>query len=235
VLSLSGQLWEAPESPHALDDEFESQTIDPAWSGFAGLSQATVDPYSVASPSILDVHKTNPSWLMCQGQVRMSKLVGTLPTNMLLWARMRHGRDMTDANGDHYMEIFFSASTGGTHDTTNDLKIRISAWNSGEHVTGDKQENGGFPQWAATSAYNGGVSTYGQALEYAFLHKIGLTYHGWCMTSGGNRIYCGNTTFLGAGTLDRVGFTLLGSGANPSTLVQGLDFFRVVEDADFIP
>jgi hypothetical protein len=232
---LSGELWEIPDSPHALDDEFENSVIDPAWDVGGAYDYATpIDPYDNAvGTSRVDIHGTHPSWLMAQGSMYYSKVFpGGLPTNVLIYARMRWGRDLSESNGESEIDLWFGASSGGNYDGANMMAIAISEWTGGEYAKGFYRSGGSFPRWGSPTAsmYNEGT-----ALEYVALHKIGSTFHGWVMGNGGNRFYLGSSTFGGGGTLDRIGFTLTGSLNTPGKIVSGIDFIRVVETATFIP
>jgi hypothetical protein len=95
----------------------------------------------------------------------------------------------------------------------------------------DKSELGGYPQVAEIAE----VSSRGLSYEYICLHKLGSTFHGWAITSGGVRTYLGSTTFNGVGTLDRVAFTSAGNETVPGTCIHAIDFFRVVESATYLP
>ena len=75
----------------------------------------------------------------------------------------------------------------------------------------------------------------GTALEYVAVHKIGLTFHGWVMGNGGNRFYLGSSTHPNGASMDRVGFHIVGAQTNPGDIGGGIDFFRVVETATFLP
>jgi hypothetical protein len=231
---LAGELWEIPDTPHALDDEFEGSVIDPAWDGGSGPDYVTpIDPYGTGA-SRGNINDTHPSWLMAQGSIACSKeFPGGLPTNCLIWARMRWDRDLTEANGETNIYIWFGASSGGLYDNSNQISVSITEWLAGNYAQGFYRNGGSFPRWGTGTAamYNEGT-----AIEYVALQKIGSVYHGWVMGNGGNRFYLGSVNeSVVPGTLDRVGFTLAGGSISSGQVVSGIDFFRVVESAVFVP
>jgi hypothetical protein len=233
--ALVGELWEIPETPHELDDEFEGSVIDPAWDSGVTLDYVTpMDPYNPATGHRGNINDTNPSWLMVQGTAVYSKAFpGGLPTNCLIWARMRWSRDLADINGRTNHAIWFGASSGGLYDNSNQLAVSITEWLAGEYAQGYYRNGGSFPRWGSGTAH---MNNEGTSAEYVAIQKLGSVYHGWIIGHGGNRFYLGsvNESVL-PGTLDRIGFTISGSQVNPGVLISGIDFFRVIESAVFVP
>ena len=232
---VGASLWEIPDYPHYLDDEFEDSVIDPAWDGAGGFDYVTpIDPYDAAvGAARVNIHGSHPSWLMHQNGIGLSKeFPGGLPTNCLIWARMRWTRDLSEANGESEVALWFGASSGGEYDGANQIGVYLSEWESGEHASGYYRNGGSFPRWGSETArmYNEGT-----ALEYVAVHKIGLTFHGWVMGNGGNRFYLGSSTHPNGASMDRVGFHIVGAQTNPGDIGGGIDFFRVVETATFLP
>ena len=235
ALALAGELWEIPETPHDLDDEFESSVIDPAWDGTGSLDFATlIDPYANVGGNRVNLDSTHPSWMMTQGSVVISKeFPGGLPTNVLIWARMRWGRDLTEANGESEVSLWFGASAGGEYDNNGQVGVYMSEWLAGEYAEGYYRNGGSFPRWGPNTV---AMNNEGTALEYVIVHKIGTQVHGWVMGNGGNKFYLGaiSTAFV-PGTLDRFGFSMTGSLTSPGKINNGIDFIRVVETATFLP
>jgi hypothetical protein len=232
--SLVGELWEIPETPNALDDEFEDTTIDPAWDEQFAINYATlIDPYA-SQHQVVNLHTTHPSWLIGRGGgvVYSKEYPGGLPTNCLIWARMRWSRDLGEANGESEVALWFGASSGGVYDNANQIGVYITEWEAGEHASGYYRNGGSFPRWGSETArmYNEGT-----AIEYVFVHKIGLTFHGWVMGNGGNRFYLGSSTHPNGNLMDRIGFSFGGAGSLPGSMLAGIDFIRVVETATFLP
>jgi hypothetical protein len=233
-VTLAGELWELPDTPHDLDDEFEGSVIDPAWDSGVALDYVTpIDPYAVGG-NLGNINDTHPSWLMVQGTCVYSKAFpGGLPTNCLIYARMRWARETVDANGRSNHYIWFGASSGGQYDNNGQLSVAITEWLSGEYAEGFYRSGGSFPRWGPNTV---SMNNEGTALEWVGIQKLGTQYHGWVWGNGGNRFYLGalNSAFV-PGTLDRVGFTMSGDLANPGRIVSGIDCFRVVESAVFLP
>jgi hypothetical protein len=234
---MPGNIWNKPASPHALDDEFESTTLDPSWDyAPGGLDFATpIDPYSSGvTPSRVKIHTDmRPSWLTCQGGTVMSKLYpgGVLPTNCLIWARIApYTTTSTKVTNDYVCGIWFSSSSGGLQDSANSLRLYLRSSNATRGVEVLKAESGAFSTVISIAP----VLTRGLAYEYVCLHKIGSNFHSWAMTSGGVRTYLGSTTHSG-GALDRVCIHMGSALAIPGTAIHGFDFFRVVESATYLP
>jgi hypothetical protein len=230
----SSELWEIPDTPHTLDDEFEDSVIDPAWDGASAFDYVTPsNPYANDSGVRVNIHGTHPSWLVHQGGIALSKeFPGGLPTNCLIWARMRWNRDLTEASGESEIALWFGASSGGVYDNSNQIGVYMSEWSAGEYATGYYRNGGSFPRWggATQAMYNEGT-----AIEYVAVHKIGLTFHGWVMGKGGNRFYLGSSTHPNGNLMDRIGFHIVGSLATPGKIMGGIDFFRVIETASLVP
>ena len=228
---MPGNIWNKPAVPHALDDEFESTTLDPSWDINTTDFVTPVDPYAVVSPARVKIHTDlRPSWLTSQGSFVASKAY-TLPTNCLIWARLAPGTTTaTRVNGDSYCGIYFSATSGGLLDGTNAVRLFLRSFTSTNSVELSKAQFAAFSEVATIPD----VSTRGLSYEYVCLHKIGGVFHAWAITSGGVRTYVGWTTYTGA-ALDRVAIVMPGNETVPGSPIQGIDFFRVVESATYLP
>lgn len=233
-LKLDGELWEIPETPHALDDEFEGSVIDPAWDVNTLDYVTPIDPYANVAGNRGNINDTHPSWLMTQGTIVCSKAFpGGLPTNCLIWARMRWSRDLTESNSESEIALWFGASSGGQYDNSNQIGVYVSEWLAGEYAEGYYRNGASFPRWGPNTV---AMQNEGTAIEYVAVHKVGAVYHGWVMGNGGNRFYLGSINeSVVPGTLDRIGFTMTGSLVSPGKIVSGIDFFRVVETGTFVP
>ena len=230
---MPGNIWDKPAIPHALDDEFESTTLDPSWDYGGSLDFVTpIDPYAiVGGDPRVELHTNGrPSWLTFQKGLQLSKAY-TLPTNCLMWTRWAPRIDQGKVDGEYFCGMYFTASSGGVPDSGNQVRLFLRGFQASGSIVFDKSELGGFPQVTEI----GETSTRGMSYEYICLHKLGSTFHAWAITSGGVRTYLNSTTFLGAGTLDRVAIIATGSGTNPGTPFHAIDFFRVVESATYLP
>jgi hypothetical protein len=232
-MALEGHLWEKPASPHALDDEFEDTVIDPAWITGTHDYVTPIDPYVVVGTPRVHIHTDQRrSWLACQGHSGGFLKTFTLPTNCLIWARMRFDRQGTKSAGDQYAIIYFYATTAGVSSATNNVRLWLSESAATERVVLDRTQSGAHNEVAAT---NNSLPTRVKCIEYLMLHKVGSTFHAWCMGQSGEKIYVGSTTHTGDETLDRVGFGLGGAETSPGSPITGIDFFRVVESATYLP
>lgn len=235
-MALEGHLWEKPATPHAFDDEFENTVLDPSWinPSAGGLDTVTpIDPYTTITPGRVHIHTSHRrSWLTSQYYTDWFQRSWTLPTNFLMWARMRFDRRGSKATGNQQLSIGITATTAGLRSTTNAMYLALSEYNSGERVVFDKFTSGAYSEIGAT---DGSLATRVKCIEYVMIHKVGSTFHGWCMGQSGEKIYIGSTTFAGDETLDRIGFALGGNATIPGSPIQGIDFFRVVESATYLP
>jgi hypothetical protein len=234
-MALEGHLWEKPAVPHALDDEFEDTVLDPAWILSTTQDYATpIDPYlAFGGDPRISIHTDNRrSWLMNQGQSGGFLKTFTLPTNCLIWARMRFDRQSGKATGDQFAVIYIYATTAGVSSATNFIRLWLCEPGTGERVMLDRSQSGVYNEVVGT---NGSLATRVKCIEYVMLHKVGSVFHAWCMGQSGEKIYVGSTTHTGDETLDRVGFGLGGARLSPGSPVTGIDFFRVVESATYLP
>lgn len=237
-MAKKGHLWEKPTTPHALDDEFENTLLDPAWDLDTAHDYVSgVNSYDFPSPPRVSIHTDHRrSWLMTQGSTGWftKAFPGGLPTNCLIWARMRFDRRSSKGVGDQYCGIMFAATTASNVSNTNNLRLWLSEYQSTEEVMFDRVQSGGFAEIAAT---DGSLPTRVKCIEYIMIHKVGSTFHAWCMGQSGEKVYIGSTTFAGDQTLDRVGFYMFSAAtaSSPGYPSMGIDFFRVVESATYLP
>ena len=236
-MALEGHLWEKPAVPHALDDEFEDTLMDPAWAIAGGNGTpdyiTPLDSYAIPATSRIRIHTDHRrSWLMAQGDVGWLTKAYTLPTNCLIWARMRFDRRSSKSTADQSLAIVFAATTGGVFSNTNNIRVWLSEYTSSERVILDRYQSGSFSEIATT---NNSLPTRVKCIEYVMLHKVGSTFHAWCMGQSGEKIYVGSTVFSGNETLDRVGFLMNSGSSTPGRPSMGIDFFRIVESATYLP
>jgi hypothetical protein len=229
-----GHLWEKPATPHALDDEFEDTVLDPAWNINGVVNYVAIDPYTDADVNTrVQIHTDHRrSWLMMQGTGNRLTKDYTLPTNCLMWARVRFDSRSTKGSSETYCGLDICATVGGAQSVTNYMRLMVADTGTGRNVAFRKVQSGSSTVVASTDT---GLSTRVTCIEYLLLHKLGSTYHAWCMGQSGEKIYVGSTTFAGDETIDQVGLVLGGIGAVPGSAVAGVDFFRVVESATYLP
>jgi len=251
--TVKSELWAPPETPNALDDEFDSDVLDPAWiltncnvpgTPVAGtLSLNTVDVYDVAftTAGVLRVNPnpvTRRSWALAQSAAGIANTISvlskpiTLPTNMLIVARARLSERVTisPVNNDCGIALALFADNGGLPDRAiNGVECFLNEQDAGTVQADFSSWIGGVP----TSTPSANVTDQGQALQYVAIHKIGSVYHGWVGTAVGNWIYMGEVT--GLPTLSHVGFVIMNETTNlPGVNVVGIDFIRFYETANFL-
>lgn len=242
---LASNLWTPPMNPHPQDDEFVGGNLDD-WGvyNFTGGAPASfgfneIDAYDTTftSGNILRVANNTyrPSWLMMQphsgSQTFFVYKAYTLPTNLLMWARMRFNMNLTSIiNNDNYMFLQFMTDAGGGVPGNNN---RVTLFlNEPDGGTTQAQS-----QYTTTSTAGivttTNVVAQGQALEYVAIHKIGSTWHMWVGTNAGNWIWM--TSYSLGFTPDMVGFgTQNVSGSSPGPGVHGIDFIRFIETDNFL-
>jgi len=232
-------IWGRPANPHAYDDEFDSGTLDPAWSWskrYGGSLTVDTDPidvynsYSTGTEQVrYDVNiEQQRSWLRMQPDQAtgtdgpmMSKAI-TAPTNFLIYARMRFQQDLSLDNNEQMVGI----------------KVILGAYNNTYQI--GLQESDGTVE-AESYGYDGSswyivakttnVANSGQALEYAAIQKIGTTFHLWVGTSS-NWIHMGSSSSI-TGSVTRIGlFAANTSGTKP--WVSSFDFIRFIETDKFL-
>jgi len=246
--TVKSELWAPPETPHAADDEFDSDTLDAAWSchnltdGVAGsFSVGTVDAYDTTFNSGNAV-RVNPnpvtrrSWLLMQPPNLATKRFAiykphTFPTNLLVVARMRFSKRLGAIAEDGNVGIAFWTANGGVPEEASSFELYVNEPEANECEAEYRYYTAGGVASGITVTTN--VSNEGQALEYLALHKIGTTYHAWVGTAGGNWIYM--TAFTEAFAIDLVGI-IVGNNeaASPGVKVHGIDFIRFYETANFL-
>jgi len=239
-------LWFPPSSPHAEDDEFDSDTLDTAWQAYnssTGNYESIVsglDAYD-GSYSGDDLRASinsasRRSWILMQCApgigMRMVKPY-TFPTNVLVMARLKFSQPYSGATQyDRTVALTFTEDNAGKPGSNNYASIYLNWTTTGGGIVQARfyERDGGA---AGLDNSTTDVDQQGQALEYVAIHKIGTTYHGWIGTAAGNWIYMGN--FSLAATMAHVGiYMYLNSTTLPGLGIVGCDFIRFYETDDFL-
>jgi len=234
-------LWFPPASPHAYNDEFDSDTLDASWSGWSftlasAISLVTgVDVYdgSYTGNNLRYAlnQSTRRSWCLLQAKPNTSELMYktiTVPTNLLIMARLKFNQYYQTADAtDRGVLIGMFKDSSGHPDANNYAMCQLNTTASGGVFQG---------RFAVTTPIDNrtsDVDSQGQALEYVAIHKIGTTYHGWIGTSAGNWIYMGSG--VEATALPHVAIYVSSSSTNkPGLGVVGVDFIRFYETDNFL-
>ena len=225
-------IWGKPATAHPYDDEFESNTLDAAWAAPYGPSStlATTDPidpydsgWSPANEGRYNVNTTHrPSFLMLQGNetwVQTNKPI-TLATNMFCYVRFS----------------FHSRTAPSNNQVLGELRLGQDGYNNAARLTFANTDNNvlnvDYHVHVSGSENDVGTTTdvdsKGQAIEYAAIHKVGTTYHGWAGTES-NWIYLGSHT----ANYNSSGQVSLINVSAESEKIVGFDFVRFIETDKF--
>lgn len=235
-MGVESQLWVPPESPHAYDDEFDSTTLDSAWTLSEAASSSAIDPYAsftTGGPRIALHTDRRKSWMMVQaenGTTTWISRAATVPTNFFVWARCSFITPIAIANNQAIVGIGFSATDTGQPDLNNRAQVYIDQDASANYAKFYVLE-GGTPTTVGTLT---DVDAQGQAITLLAIQKIGSVVHGWAGTEVGSWIYMGSETYTGT-AFDRAFITIQSDLTTPGNSIQGVDFIRFVESATFLP
>lgn len=242
-----------PVTPNDDDDEFDSNTLASpwAWSSFTNPNGASVTPAASTITTYSDVGGTGAhsnsryalnsdgrrSWLLSQtagngATLFLTKAI-TPATNMLIWARCGfRAFNGAAVNNESTVGITLTGDASGYADGANALFVQ-----GNESDTGIRQA--AFISGASNVFTDIGLTldvdpNGAQAFEYLAIHKLGTTYHGWVCSAAGNWMWLGSVT--NSVTVARMGITFAGGTVNnkPGTLVQGVDFIRRIDTAEFL-
>jgi len=245
---VSSNLWAPPETPHAYNDEFEASTLS-GWTGVQNISDAaagsfsydTVDPYDTTfnSGNVVRVNvnaASRPSWAQIQlpatgKQFFIYKAI-TVPTNLLVIARMKFNMKLGGVNNDGDVSMALIEASGGVPTTNSRVELFL---NEVDTATTQAQSHTisstGTP---SVSTHSTDVTSEGQALQYVAIHKVGTTFHCWVGTSDGNWIWLNSYSGLDF-TPDMVAFGGINTSvANPGVAVTAVDFIRFFETDSFL-
>ena len=252
VAGVSSNLWAPPSSPHALDMEFDTDTIDAGWSvqevetpAAGSISSGTVDAYDSTFNSGTAVRinqnpTTRPSWMLLQAPSRspyrrfsVYRSI-TVTTNMLIMARMKFFQVAASATAeDGYIGITLSLANTGVPELKNTVEVFLNEQDSGQVKANCRARNASGTAIGNTNTTD--VDFQGQALEYVALHKIGTDYHCWAGTAAGNWIHINSYDNTDVPyTPDLLWIHLSNVGTTPGPRVVGVDFIRFYETANFL-
>lgn len=244
--SIYANLWCPPATPHALDDEFDGDVVDPSWliwnhsdsaAGSFGADQvdtydSTFNSGNVVRSVINGIRRR--SWLIMQAPVSKNFYVYkpiTLPTNILIMSRLKFCQNYAPlGDNDRLLSLSLWADTTGHPDIDNQVSVYLNESDVTTQAQSIRVESG------ANYDIQNSTDTQaeGQALEYVAVHKIGSTYHSWVGTASGNWIWLGSTIYTGP-TLAYVGYyTYCDVSSKPGVGVIGSDFIRFYETDNFL-
>jgi len=220
------ELWWPPETPHAYDEEFDSTTLDPAWTwgewGAFSTVAGTPDVYGANPTDQTYSLAQRPSWLRVQpvpgSGGSLSRSI-TCPTNFLVWARCSFQLDTNIAANEIAVGILIG-------DGVDSVVLYLNENDSGQTQA----------QFGPSATETTDVDAKGQALEYVVLHKVGSTIHGWVGTES-NWIYMGSAAASWTPNTVMVhwwsGGTANNIAAGDAPWIVGCDFIRFIETDKF--
>lgn len=241
------ELWDRPSTPHPMDDEFDTNTIDSSWAvrnetggtaGSFGMDQIDTYDTTFISGNVLRavINSDNRrSWLLIQSPNTKDFYIHkpySFPTNVLIIARMKFNQYYTTmVSNDRSIGIALAEDNGGIPNRSNAMEILLQESDGTVQSQFTRWEDPGI--FAISNTTNATIQ--GQALEYVAIHKIGSNYHGWIGTASGNWIYMGVSHFLSVITPAHVCIrSYNNSTSNPGVGVSGVDFVRFIETDNFL-
>jgi hypothetical protein len=231
-------IWDKPRSPHAYDDEFESTTLDGAWSWGGNPGTAgNIDPYATFVGDLRYELHTNRrrSWIMMQPTstgTRLTKSV-TFTTNMFIWSRMSFNArsNTTPVNNDTTLTLDLSLATWATNDR---VFMNINEQDAGTIQAEFFKAEGGVFTSIGTTEDLYGTAADAQPIEAIGIQKLGTTYHGWAFTAAGSALWLGSTTWTGSVASTSIGM-LNAAATSPGNMIVGADFVRFVTSSVWLP
>lgn len=232
-------IWDVPSTPSPDDDEFLSNTLDPAWQS-AGWSAGGINPYDVAFNAGDVRYELNTarrrSWLMVQTPAdavlkRLMKPI-TAPVNANEFFYMRgnfNTRRLSTPANDSIVGLMLSTNP---FDMNNRIELYLNEQDANVMQMEFVKTEAGI-QTSVTTSLNVGAGAI-QPIEAVGMQKIGNTYHAWGFTSSGQGLYLAPTNF--APVLGTMGLMVLNATTGqPGTQIVGFDFIRRVSSALWLP
>ena len=243
---VSSNLWAPPAAAHAQDAEFEADTLT-GWTvqnlgapAVGSVSANTVDPYDTTFTSgnalRVNAHSNGRrSWILCQPPASSAEFAlfkaYTLPTNLLVYARLRFGQLRTGwSDDDSSIGVGFMTAATGVPTTASRVMTYLNNADAGiMSARGVYWSTGGSP----TGLRSTDIDAQGQALQYVAVHKVGTTFHHWVGTSESNWIWLNSHSSVGF-TPDLVGFCFENVSSADIVAVSAVDFIRFIETDKFL-
>lgn len=231
-------IWDVPSSPNPDDDEFLSNTLNPAWNA-TGWVNGGINPYDTTFVTGDVRYELNTqrrrSWLMIQtpgdGVLRrlVKPITAPVGANEFFYLRGNfNARRLSTPANDSVLGLILSTDP---FDLNNRIEIYLNEQDANTaQVEFFKTEAGIQTSVAVTANVAAGV----QPIEAVGLQKIGTTYHAWAFTSSGQGFYLAPTTFNP--TIGTMGFMVLNATTGqPGVQIVGIDFIRRVSSGVWLP
>lgn len=235
-------LWVPPAAigvtPNALDDEFDSTTLNAAWAFYdsiAGINRTpsgAVDPFSALTGAAAVPRTTlhtngRRSWIKFQTTdtantfYYMHKNV-TAPGTCFWWCRASTGSGVA---GPARIQLFISPALAGLPDVgalgTSNM-VAIGAFNNASAASialSTISAGGAVSNTAISTSPNAGFQ-----FEYFGLYKSGTTVYAMAFDEKGNVVDIGSISVTW--TIGKIGFRVLGSPTGIGAPLHQMDFLR---------
>jgi len=231
VSGIECSIWDKPLVPHPLDDEFESTTLDPAWTISGPAVQGGIDPFTnPASDQPYELHtQRRPSWLMVQptASIIFSKNISSISNgNYFVYARFSLGMRYTSpANNEATVQLDIGAPT---YDLNNRISLYFNESDAGTYQAEFLMVTAGATVAAGRTRSTVNVNSGMPAIEAVGIQKRSNTYDAWAFTGAGTALWLGQiSTSMTANTV-HLRFGNVSNGA-PAYLIHGCDFVRFKE------
>lgn len=223
----------APASPSAYDDEFESGSLDAKWTiGSSGTTNpattGTLDYTASLTTPIIDL-STYPSWLMFQsdnstGNTFWIRQSYSPSTNATFFVKIGCANRNVSANGEG--QIIVRLTNSG--DANEGIGFGVNHTASGI-LTVAYAINNGAVTTLNSAAY---AETTAQTAKYVVLWKKSDVYHLGVSCGNGAFDYIGSVTKTGVTTFDQQQIEMATGNETPS-IVDGVDFYRYYDSVKY--
>lgn len=251
--AASQELFELPDTPNALDEEFASDTLDTAWQFYDQTAGVVRTPTLGISPFVLWTSSTTPprytvnasgsgarkSWLKWQvsdeaGTYWVTK-PGTLSVGQWLIARLQGPVWAPNANAPSAggaLSLVLCGTTSSHPNTTAFVSMGMTRDGSGANIflTSQTNDTGGG---GSTHTVVPGASSNAPSFQYyGIFRRTSTVYHMMAWNEGGNyaQMEINGQVMTNVATLNRIGFFCASSLEGGSILpnaVFGADFIRI--------
>jgi hypothetical protein len=242
ISGLEANLWERPVSPSIYDDEFDTTTLDPAWTATGTWTPGGINPYEnfAAGDTRYALHTDyRPSWLMVQkpsgiGNATISKVIAPAG-DFFIYARCSLTTRASATVGNEDAVLLTITNNPSTPAERVNISLTVPVPSNLWTVQFYRTNAGVNTQISAS------MNDYSTAMGMSAVEAIGLTrrgniYDGWVFGSSGHALWMGATPAMTAITPALVELTFVNTvGTNPGNRLVGVDFFRYRDGSTFLP
>jgi hypothetical protein len=231
-MTIESNLWYPPSVANALDDEFTSTVIDPAWDLDFTISGSAPDVLASfgGSDVRVDINGQRKSWAIFQpGSDGVKKNLTKAPnpgvtiTDGMYWARVKSQYERGGIPSNNNFGMVLSATVAGEVDPVNQYLIHLRETEANELlVQATEVQNS-----VTTTQEMTDLENFGNHWEYIGILCDEPQYYLCAATASGSWVIVREFNWGGAATIDRIGFEVRSSaGDTPGNTQYGIDFFR---------